>query len=116
MKLTVGYEELSKVLNFTNTIINNKSVDDKLKNVIFLVSGSGEAKVAGYNQFTFGRTLLESAEVEDIPESGWEFQVKADALNKILSSFSNLFKTKVEKLDFSVDGVRIKVTFKRRRC
>lgn len=110
MKLTVGYEELSKVLNFTNTIINNKSVDDKLKNVIFMVSFDGTAKMAGYNQFTFGRTILESAEIEDIPESGWEFQVKADALNKIIASFSNLFKTKVEKIDFSVDGVRIKVT------
>lgn len=110
MKLTVGFEELSKVLNFTSTIINNKAVDDKLKNVIFMVNSDGTAKMAGYNPFTFGRTILESAEVEDIPESGWEFQVKADALNKIISSFTNLFKTKVEKVDFSVDGVRIKVT------
>lgn len=110
MKLTVGYEELGKVFSFTNIIINNKSVDDKLKNVIFLVDPDGTAKMAGYNQFTFGRTLLETAEVEDIPESGWKFQVKADALNKIISSFTNLFKTKVEKVDFSVDGVRIKIT------
>lgn len=110
MKVTVGFEELAKVLNFTNTIINNKSVDDKLKNVIFMVNANGEVRVAGYNQFTFGRTLLETAEIEDIPENGWEFQVKADALNKIIASFSNLFKTKVEKLDFSVEGVRIKVT------
>ena len=74
MKLTVDYEELGKVVGFTNTIINNKSVDDKLKNVIFLVDADGTAKVAGYNQFTFGRTVLESAVAEDIPESGWEFQ------------------------------------------
>lgn len=110
MKLTVDYEELGKVVGFTNTIINNKSVDDKLKNVIFLVDADGTAKVAGYNQFTFGRTVLESAVAEDIPESGWEFQVKADALDKIISSFSKLYKTKVEKVDFSVEGVRIKVT------
>lgn len=110
MKISVNYGELSTVLNFTNTVLSDKSVDDSMKNIIFMVKSNGEVKVAGYNAFTTARTLLNNVEVEGIPESGWEFQVKADGLNKIISSFSNLYKTKVDGLDFSVEGVRIKVT------
>lgn len=109
MKVTVSYQGLMNVLAFPNTILSDKSVEDKMKNVIFLVKPEG-VKVVGYNVFTFSRTDMDIVESEDIPENGWEFQVKASSLNKILSSFSSLYKTKVEKVSFADNGVKIKLS------
>ena len=109
MKLTLDFSELVSVLGFSNTILSDKSVDDKLKNVIFMVSEKG-CKAVGYNACTFHRTELKSAEVEDISDDGWEFQVKASELNKIVSSFSSLYKTKVEKISFEKEGVKVRLT------
>ena len=109
MKLTLDFSELVSVLGFSNTILSDKSVDDKLKNVIFMVSEKG-CKAVGYNAFTFHRTELKSAKVEDISDEGWEFQIKASELNKIVSSFSSLYKTKVEKISFEKEGVKVRLT------
>ena len=109
MKITVDYEELVRVLGFVNTVLSDKSVDDKMKNVIFLVKNDS-VKVVGYNPLTFSRTELEKAEVEDVNEEGWVFQVKSAGLNKVLSSFLSLYKTEVSKLEFTEDGVKIRLT------
>ena len=109
MKITLSYQNLMNVLAFPNTVLSDKSVDDKMKNVIFLVGSEG-VRVVGYNAFTFSRTEMVAIEIEDIPENGWEFQVKAPVLNKILSSFSNLYKTRVDRVSFSDNGVKIKLS------
>lgn len=106
MKITLDYNKLMEVLAFPNTILADKSVDEKMKNIIFLVGQEG-VRVVGYNAFTFSRTEMEALEVEDIPEGGWEFQVKAGNLNKVLSSFSSLFKTRVNQVSFADSGVKI---------
>lgn len=108
MKITLDFNEFNRVLAYINTILSDKSVDEKIKNVIFLVSEN--VTLVGYNQITFSRTVLDNAECYDIPADGWEFQVKASELNKIVSSFSNLYKTKVEKIDIEDDNVRTKLT------
>ena len=109
MKISLKFKELTEVLGYTNTILSDKSVDEKMKNVIFLVK-EDSVKVVGYNALTFFRTELENVTTEDIPESGWEFQVKASALNKILGSFNSLSRTKVENIALSEEGVKIKAT------
>lgn len=109
MKVTVEYQNLMNVLGFPNTILSDKSVEDKMKNIIFIVKPD-LVKVIGYNVFTFSRTDMDVVDSEDIPESGWEFQVKASNLNKVLSSFSSLYKTRVDKVSFSDDGVKIKLS------
>ena len=109
MKISVDFNELDSVLSYVYTILSDKSVEEKVKNVIFIVKND-EVTVAGYNQITFSRTTLEKVTCEDIPESGWEFQIKSGELNKIMSSFSNLFKTKVELIDIEDSGVRTKIT------
>lgn len=108
MKISVNFSELGSVLSFPNAILSDKSVDDKIKNIIFVVS-KDETLVVGYNAFTFCRTRLEGVEAEDV-NGTWQFQIKASELNKIISAFSNLYKTKVEKIDFEDSGVRIKIT------
>lgn len=108
MKISVDFNELSKVLGYVNTVLADKSVDDKVKNVIFLVNDSS-VTVVGYNQITFSRTVLENATLEDIQDS-WEFQIKASELNKIMSAYSNLSKTSVSSLDIETSGVRIRIT------
>lgn len=109
MKIVLSFNELNKVLAYVSTILSDKSVDDKVRNVIFLVKDN-EVVIVGYNQFTFSRTILEEVETEDISENGWEFQIKASELNKIMSSYSNLYKTKVEKVDIEDNNVRTKIT------
>lgn len=43
-------------------------------------------------------------------EEGWYFQIKASELSKIMSSYSNLYKTKVEQIDIEDNNVRTKIT------
>lgn len=110
MKISVNFSELQSVLGYSNTILSDKSVDDKLRNVIFMVNSTEETvKVISYNAYTFSRTELEKATVEDC-SSDWEFQVKASDLNKIVSSFSSMYRTEVNTVDFEDDGVKIKLT------
>lgn len=110
MKISVNFGELQSVLGYSNTILGDKSVDEKLKNVIFMVNSTDETvRVVSYNAYTFSRTELEKATVEDCT-SDWEFQVKASDLNKIISSFSSMYKTEVNTIDFEDDGVKIKLT------
>lgn len=109
MKISLKYDELVETLGFATTVLNDKSVEDKMKNVIFLVD-SNSVKVVGYNAFTFSRTEIENVSVEDIPGNGWQFQVRSANLLKILSSFSSLSKTRVDDVDFEEDGVKIKIS------
>ena len=111
MNLILDFTELASVVSYSNTILSDKSVDDKMKNIIFLVDKEG-VKIVGYNAFTFARTQLEKATVNDIPDDGWDFQLRASDINKIISSFSNLYKTKVDTLEISDDGVKVKVVIK----
>lgn len=98
MKAKVSYSELSSVLGYVNTILSDKTVDNKMKNVIFLVE-KGEVTVVGYSALTFARTRLNDVETEGVDES-WDFQVKSADLNKIISSYSSLYKTKVDYIEF----------------
>lgn len=109
MKFKVDFNELGKVLDFTNIILNDKTVEDKMKNVIFMVRPE-EVTAVGYNALTFSKSVLESAEIVDVDPEGFDFQVRSSDLNKLVASFNNLSKTKVEEVDFETDGVRILVT------
>lgn len=108
MKISLDFNEVNEVLGYVSTILGDKSVDEKIKNVIFLVEGE-KVTMIGYNQFTFSRTVLENAVCTDIPEGGWDFQIKSSELIKILTSYSNLFKTKVDTIDIEDSGVRTKI-------
>lgn len=99
MKVRVSFTELQSVLGYVNTILSDKTVDERQKNVIFLV-GDNEATVVGYSALTFARTRLTDVTSTDVEEGGWDFQVKSSELNKIIASYSNLFKTKVEYIEF----------------
>lgn len=98
MKAKVSYSELSSVLGYVNTILSDKTVDNKMKNVIFLVE-KDEVTVVGYSALTFARTKLNDVETEGVDEN-WDFQVKSADLNKIISSYSSLYKTKVDYIEF----------------
>ena len=107
MKIKLSFDELSSVLSYVNTILSDKTVDDKMKNVIFLV-GDDRATVVGYSALTFSRTELESVELDGV-EGSWSFQVKSGELNKIISSYSALYKTKVEHVEFEKYNNKIRV-------
>lgn len=111
MKVSLSYDELYSALSYVNTVLSDKTVDEKMKNVIFLVK-EDEASIVGYSALTFSRTELGYAETdEDVKNSNsWDFQVKAGDLNKIISCFSSLYKTKVTDIEFEKDRNKIKVT------
>ena len=109
MRVRVDFNELSQALSYANTVLSDKSVEEKSKNFIFCVS-KDTFLVVGYSAFIFSRTELENWEIEeDLPEEGWSFQVKASELNKIVSSFSSLYRTKVTEMNFYDEGVRVGV-------
>lgn len=107
MKIKLNFNELASTLSYVNTILSDKTVDEKMKNAIFLVD-DGDVTVVGYSALTFSRTKLNSVETEDIEDS-WDFQVKAGELNKIISSYSSLYKTKVEEIEFEKYNNKIRV-------
>lgn len=107
MKFSVSFNELSSVMNVSSIILSDKIVEDKMKNVIFLIRKEG-VRVCFYNALTFSRTELSSANVEDV-EDEWMFQVKAAELSKILSGFSTLSKTAVEDIVFEENRNKIRV-------
>lgn len=108
MKFSVSYNELSNVLGVSSIILSDKMVEDKMKNVIFLVSKE-RVRACFYNALTFSRTEMSSAVVEDV-DGEWVFQVKAGELSKIVSGFSTLSKTSVEDIVFEENRNKIKVT------
>lgn len=109
MKIKVGFNELASVLGYVNTILSDKTVDERMKNIIFLVN-KDEATVVGYSALTFSRTKLNNVETEEIAEDEkWDFQVKAAELNKIMSCFNTLYKTKVDDIEFVKDKSKIRV-------
>lgn len=108
MKITVSFEELGRVLGFSSVILSDKIVEDRLKNVIFMVEKDA-VKIAFYNALTFCRTVLEGVEVEGV-DSPVLFQVKYQELMKILSGFSSLYKTKVDKMVFEENGSKVAVS------
>lgn len=112
MRFSASFEELSKALGYLNSILSDKAVDEKLKNVVFLV-GDGKVEVAAYNPLTFCRVELFKAEVEEGLDE-WRFQLKYSDISKVFGSFSSLYKTKVEGVDFELSGVRIKLTIHER--
>lgn len=109
MKVKVSYTELSSVLGYVNTILSDKTVEDKMKNIIFLVS-KDDAIVSGFSSLTFSKTRLSDVTTEGIEEGeNWDFQVKASDLNKIIGCYNSLYKTKVENVEFSLEKNKIKV-------
>ena len=95
-------------MNFSSVVLSDKSVEDRMKNVIFLVR-EGSVKVCFYTALTFCRTELENASVIDLDGDEWLFQVKAAELVKVLSGFTNLSKTKVDSFEFEESRNKVKV-------
>lgn len=109
MKVEVGFQELKTALDFANSVLSDKSVDEKTKNVIFFCTSEG-VTVLARNAFIFSRTPVNNAVTEGVdPEDEWRFQLKANELNKIISAYSTLNRTKVENVTFEESGVRVKV-------
>lgn len=110
VKLGLSYDELSSALGMSSIILSDKMVEEKLKNVIFIVKKDSVC-ICFYNSLTFCRTEVEKVIVEGIEdEKTWIFQVKAADLTKVLSGFSSLYKTKVDSIRFEENKSKIKIS------
>lgn len=108
MKVTLSFDEFTSKMGYMNSILSDKSVEEKLKNLIFIVEGN-ELRLVAYNAFTFVRSTFEDTEIDLDGRDKWNFQIKASEVNKIISAFSNLYKTQAKRIEFSEEGVRIKL-------
>lgn len=108
MKVALSFDEFTSKMGYMNSILSDKSVEEKLKNLIFIVEGN-EVRLVAYNAFTFVRSTFEDTEIDIEGHDKWNFQIKASEVNKIISAFSNLYKTQVKRIEFSEEGVRIKL-------
>lgn len=95
-------------MGYLNSVLSDKVLEEKLKNIIFLI-GEKKVSLVAFGPLVFSRVILEKAEVSGV-EAGEEktFQIKASGLNNMLSSFSNLYKTHVDEIEFSEEGIKIK--------
>ena len=60
MKVKVKFQELVKALGYVNSVLSDKALDDKMKNIIFLVN-KNKVEIVGTSSLIFSRTLLEEA-------------------------------------------------------
>lgn len=103
MKLKTTYENLNGAIATLKAVITDKFASDTLRNVIFIVSASGEVRLAAYNTLVACFAPLPAAEVDwgtAQPEETY-FQLKSDLL-KILDNFKALKKTKVDAIEIDV--------------
>lgn len=63
MKVTLSFDEFTSKMGYMNSILSDKSVEEKLKNLIFIVEGN-ELRLVAYNAFTFVRSTFEDTEID----------------------------------------------------
>ena len=109
MTVTIPYDDLSRVFGFSSTILSDKIVDEKMKNMIVYVKPDS-VKICVYNALTFCRTEIPNAEVADLDKEEVIFQVKSNDISKIISSFASLSRTAVKNVQFTEEANKIRVS------
>lgn len=95
-KFTISYDDLSHAYKYNKSVTSDKSLSDTDKNTIFLAS-KGIVKIATTTPTTTGFVKCDALEGG---EDEWVFQVPAEHISKILSSYNNMPYTIVSGVTF----------------
>ena len=109
MLFKIKFSELSKALGYVNTVFGGGDIKEDGKVVIFEVGNdSNVADIIAISRMATTKTKVELEETEGI-EDKWMFQVGVTDLNRIISSYSSLYKTYVEYITFETFENKIKI-------
>lgn len=101
MKFKLGYDTLINNLEYVSTIVEDRLLDESMRNIIVRINKSGVVHFIGYNSIVICRTRLENGdyrltEEDDVYDESQNFymQLKAKELMNFLNTFKSLKRTK----------------------
>lgn len=101
MKFKLGYDTLVNNLEYVSTIVEDRLLDESMRNIIVRINKSGIVHFIGYNSIVICRTRLEEGdyrltEEDDKYDESQNFymQLKAKELMNFLNTFKSLKRTK----------------------
>lgn len=107
MKFEFNYEDIMEKLDYITTIVEDSSVTDKMRNVIFHIQ-KDKVQIIGLNNFAICRAVLKDAEVTDFTADEY-IQIRSAELSKFLRSLSTLRRTRIKSTYFEKDRRLLKL-------
>lgn len=104
MRIQMSLQSFTSALSTVTASLAGKSQGGN--DLLLTVSEDG-LTFAGYSPTLFCRVVVETEEIEI--EEAQNFTIKLDVINKIMSSFQSLYKTRVEKVELVDVGVKLRL-------
>ena len=101
----LDYNTLTYLLDNATSVTSDSALKDADKTIFFLVNDGEESIAVAKNSDLFIRVQFTP---ELVKESG-NVQVNSSELSKILGTFSNLSRTRVESVEFKVNNSKVQV-------
>lgn len=101
----LDYDNLVYLLDNATSVTSDSALKDADKTIFFLIKDEGESIAVSKNSDLFIRVKFTP---ELVKEAG-NVQVNSSELSKILGTFSNLSRTRVESIEFKVHKSKVQV-------
>lgn len=101
----LDYDNLVYLLDNATSVTSDSALKDADKTIFFLIKDEGESIAVAKNSDLFIRVKFTP---ELVKETG-NVQVNSSELSKILGTFSNLSRTRVESIEFKVHKSKVQV-------
>lgn len=101
----LDYDNLVYLLDNATSVTSDSALKDADKTIFFLIKNEGESIAVAKNSDLFIRVKFTP---ELVKEAG-NVQVNSSELSKILGTFSNLSRTRVESIEFKVHKSKVQV-------
>lgn len=101
----LDYDNLVYLLDNATSVTSDSALKDADKTIFFLIKDEGESIAVAKNSDLFIRVKFTP---ELVKEAG-NVQVNSSELSKILGTFSNLSRTRVESIEFKVHNSKVQV-------
>lgn len=101
----IDYDNLVYLLDNATSVTSDSALKDADKTIFFLIKDEGESIAVAKNSDLFIRVKFTP---ELVKEAG-NVQVNSSELSKILGTFSNLSRTRVESIEFKVHKSKVQV-------
>ena len=101
----LDYDNLVYLLDNATSVTSDSALKDADKTIFFLIKDEGESIAVAKNSDLFIRVKFTP---ELVKEAG-NVQVNSSELSKILGTFSNLSRTRVESIEFKVHKSKVQV-------
>ena len=101
----LDYNTLVYLLDNATSVTSDSALKDADKTIFFLINEEGESIAVAKNSDLFIRVKF----TPELVKQAGNVQVNSSELNKILGTFSNLSRTRVESIEFRVNNSKVQV-------